>query len=252
MGMKVEIKDNAVYLNNLLVYLDKGGKYSELDEGFGEKMGYMANWSRQQAQEIYDYFETEFNAYKEEEAKIQQILDEIRTDFLGLNVSDVIKALSVTPADLRDKVALSCEDQADDDGFRRSYWTLASDVNQYPYFSAMALSIKIAESRSYSSYRIAAANRKLESNSKSLKAANAELAKLKDSFKECNDEEFVEKQLKSAKLKINKLEKEVEDNKLEKESLDIDVSKIIDSLKESNSLFHAALTKILTYKNQSK
>lgn len=245
--MQIQVIDNKLYFNNNPVYLDKGGRYSEIEYYFIERCGLVKNYSNAEIDRVAEYFKNEVARCITENEEVDNLLEVLPCEIIGQTAKTVLDEFNKFPQELLSQVILSCEDEPDDNGFRRSYWMLTADVQKYPTFSALSLYMKMREENQRNSYKITTAQNNLNKAKNALQKARDEYTPTEQSLKDCKDEAYVESQMSIVRHKILNAEKEVSLRKKELSSLLIDAEEVLQTLNGINEQFYATLKKLLDF-----
>lgn len=245
--MQIQVIDNKLYFNNNPVYLDKGGRYSEIEYYFVERCGLVKNYSNAEIDRVAEYFKNEVARCVAENEEVDNLLEVLPCEFIGQTAKTVLDDFNKFPQELLSQVILACEDEPDDNGFRRSYWMLTADVQKYPIFSALSLFTRIRQENSRNNYRIESAKTSLTKAKNALNKATQEYDSMSLSLKDCKDEDFVKSQLNAVKEKVTKAKTEVATREHELSVLSLDMDQTLANLKGTNERFYDTLKKLLDF-----
>lgn len=246
MQPKLEVINNQIHLNSKVVFLEKGGRYSEIEYYFEDMLRGQNRDYDQESDQIYEQFEQEIERCREESDQVEETLEVFPLEFSSLTAKELLTELSAIPDNLLQQAKLTYEENPDDDGFRRSYWILANDIQKYPYFSALSLYVRLQEESYRNSYKIRQIESALNATKASLEKAKKAYRDLMVSLADCKDVEYVNNKLKEAS--IDDYAKDVELKEKELNELKLNTRDCLLPLKGLNNVFDAMIEKLLAYK----
>lgn len=231
MKQNLEIVDNVLVINNDPIYLDKQGSGSDIEYVIPETLSVYGHNSTK-IKQFKKLFSTEIGYCEDESLEIDELLQNIPTDFCDYSIVDIEKAFQHVSSDLKSKVILRSEDYPNDDGFVSHYWILKSDVKNYPYFSAFSLLLWLEQQRYTKNSLLQQVLYKKDLSERALTKAEKEFTALKTSLEGCKDEAFVATKLKAVKAKISKHKKELDEHTKAYEDANLNTQELLNCLKE--------------------
>lgn len=246
MRPKLEVINNQIHLNSKVVFLEKGGRYSEIEYYFEDMLRRQNRDYNQEKDQIYEQFEQEIERCREESDQVEETLEAFPLEFSSLTAKELLTELSAISDNLLQQAKLTYEQDPDDDGFRRSYWTLATDIQKYPHFSALSLYVRLQEENYRNSYKIRQIESTLNNAKSSLEKAKKEYQDLRVSLADCKDIEYVNNKLKGAS--VDNYAKAVELKEKELNELKLNTHECLLPLKGLNHVFDIMMEKLLAYK----
>lgn len=246
MQPKIEVINNQIHLNSKVVFLEKGGKYSEIEYYFEDMLINQNRDYNQEREQLYKQFEQEIERCKEESGQVEEILEAFPLEFSGLTAKELLTELSAIPDKFLQQAKLTYEQDPDDNGFRRSYWILATDIQKYPHFSALSLYVRLQEESYRNSYKIRQVESALNSAKDLLLNAKKAYRDLMISLADCKDVEYVNNKLKEAS--VDDYAKVVELKEKELNDLKLNTQECLRPIKGLNNVFDAMIEKLLAYK----
>lgn len=210
MSVKIEISKDSVIFNSETLYLDKGGSYSDIEYAISEKLS-ACTQNPSKIKQFEKLFSEDLAKCVNESEQIDDLLSKIPTDFCGCSIKSIEKAFEDTPEELKDKVVLESDDYSNDDGFVSHYWTIASDIKKYPYFSAFSLIVQLEAHKSMQRISLKQLDYKKGTAEISYAKAQKDLKALQESLEGCSDAVFVATKTKAAQAKVSKAKKALDE-----------------------------------------